>query len=146
LEENFRLNRYGWLSTYIEKFVVHRRMWESEWQRSNESGFSSSQAYMIILLYQKGPMQAKELMENMAVSSGGITVISDKLDQMGYIRKMKGEKDRRAVFLELTDEGRKAYPDIKEEWDGVTRRIFSVLSDVEVAIMAQLFTKLVDDK
>ncbi|TVX98276.1 MarR family winged helix-turn-helix transcriptional regulator [Cohnella terricola] len=139
------MDRNGWLSTYLEKFVVHRKMWESEWQRSNKSGFTSSQAFMLILLYQKGPMQAKELMENLAVSSGGITVISDKLGQLGYIRKIKTEQDRRAVFMEITDEGRKAYPDIKEEWEGVSRRIFSVLSDVEVAIMAQLFSKLVDD-
>ena len=99
---------------------------------------------MLILLYQKGPMQAKELMETMAVSSGGITVISNKLCRLGLIRKVKSEQDRRAVFLEITDEGRKVYPAAQEQWKGVMERIFAVLSDVEVAILAQLFSKLVN--
>jgi DNA-binding MarR family transcriptional regulator len=137
------LDRHSWLTSYTEKFIIHRRMWEAEWVRLNKSGLSSSQALMLIILNKNGPQQAKDLIGLLAFSSGGITVISEKLIKMGFIRKVKIMQDRRAHFLEITAEGLEIYPVVMEEWNNVMDQVFSVLSDVEVAILAQLFAKLV---
>jgi DNA-binding MarR family transcriptional regulator len=137
------LDRQSWLTSYTEKFIIHRSMWEAEWVRLNKSGLSSRQALMLILLNKNGPQQAKDLMEVMVITSGGVTVISEKLIKMGFIRKVKIAEDRRAHFLEITAEGLEIYPVIREEWNNVMDQVFSVLSDVEVAILAQLFAKLV---
>jgi DNA-binding MarR family transcriptional regulator len=118
-------------------------MWEAEWVRLNKSGLSSSQALMLIILKKNGPQQAKDLMELLAITSGGVTVISEKLIRMGFIRKVKKAQDRRAHYLEITAEGLEIYPVIMEEWNKVMDLVFSVLSDVEVAILSQLFAKLV---
>lgn len=120
-------------------------MWQAEWAKS-EKGLSSTQALMLMILNAKGPRQAKDLMGALAVSSGGITVISDKLISLGLIRRVKQENDRRAVYLEITESGKALVPSLEADWNGVMDRVFSVLTDVEVAILLQLFTKLVDGK
>ncbi len=131
------------LDTYADKFIIHRKMWEAAWEKRNSTGLSISQTYMIALL-KDGPLQPKELMEQMAVTSGGVTVIANQLIRKGMIRRTKNDKDRRGVFLELTDEGREFYEVVKKERDDVMDEIFAVLTDIEVAILARIFTKLVD--
>jgi DNA-binding MarR family transcriptional regulator len=140
------LDRQRYLNAYAEKFMVHRKVWEAEWVRQNKSGLSSTQAMMLLVLHNQGPQQAKDLMGLLGVSSGGVTVISDKLTSLGVIRKTKDERDRRAVFLEITDQGRAFMALVQEEWDLVMNNVFSVLTDVEVAILLQLFAKLSEVK
>jgi DNA-binding MarR family transcriptional regulator len=140
------LDRQQLLTSYTEKFIAHRRMWEAEWSRHDTIGLSSGQALMLMLMNQSGPQQAKDLMGNLAVSSGGVTSMADKLIDCGFIRRTKSDRDRRAVYFELTDEGRILLETVQKEWNQVMNSIFSVLSDVEVAILSQLFAKLVEAK
>jgi DNA-binding MarR family transcriptional regulator len=136
------LNRQQMLNDYTEKFIIHRSMWEAEWNRTNSTGFSSRQALMLMILNNSGPQQAKELMGKLAISSGGVTVMSDNLIKRGLIQRNKNEQDRRGIFLELTDQGREFYLTIARDWNVVMNKIFGVLSDVEVAILRELFAKL----
>ncbi|MBO9599757.1 MAG: MarR family transcriptional regulator [Cohnella sp.] len=140
------MNRHELLFSYSEKFINHQKMWEAEWAKTNTCGLSVGQAYMIRVLKRVGPLQAKDLISLMSISSGGVTVVSDKLIKKGYIRKTKDEKDLRASYIELTEQGREIYEVIMRDWFKVMDTIFGVLSDVEVAILQQLFTRLVDRK
>jgi DNA-binding MarR family transcriptional regulator len=140
------LDRQQLLTSYTEKFIAHRRMWEAEWSRKDTIGLSSGQALMLMLLNLSGPQQAKDLIGNLAVSSGGVTSMADKLIDRGLLRRIKNQQDRRVVFFELTDEGRKLLKTVEQEWNHVMNTIFSVLSDAEVAILAHLFAKLVENK
>jgi len=140
------LDRHELLFAYVEKFVVHRKQWEAEWINDNESGLNGSQAMTIVLLKRIGPMQAKDLTSYLAISSGGTTVVTDKLIDKGLIRKTQHEKDRRGIVLELTQAGHDYYPIVEKSWNRVMDAIFSPLTDLEVAILTQLFTKLVVGK
>lgn len=140
------MNRQQLLFTYTEKIMAHTRMWDAEWNKESRCGLTSSQAKAIVLLKRLGPLQAKEVMVNLAFTSGGVTVLADKLIDKGLIRKLKDGSDRRAIILELTEEGHRLSQVVEEDWNRVMDKLFSVLSDVEVAILAQLFTKLVGGK
>lgn len=140
------MDRQQMLKVYTEKFFIHRSMWEVEWNCTNTTDLSSRQALMIGTLNNYGPLQAKELMDKLAISSGGVTVMSDKLIERGLIQRIKNEQDRRSIFLDLTDQGRELYLTIERDWNVVMNKIFDVLSDVEVAILRELFTKLVEAK
>jgi DNA-binding MarR family transcriptional regulator len=134
------------LRGYTEKFFIHRSMWEAEWNCTNTTELSSRQALMIMMLNTSGPLQAKELMDKLSISSGGVTVMSNKLIERGLIQRVKNEQDGRSIFLELTDQGREYYLTIERDWNKVMNKIFGVLSDVEVAILRELFSKLVESK
>ncbi|MDI4647864.1 MarR family winged helix-turn-helix transcriptional regulator [Cohnella hashimotonis] len=137
------MDRRKYLSAYLEKFTLHRKMWETAWAKHNKNGLTSSQAFTLILL-NAGPQQPKDLMYMLGVTSGGVTVIADKLSELGAVRRVKHGEDGRAVFLELTEKGREMYPDVKRDFDALMDEVFTPLTDAEVAMLAQLFGKLVD--
>jgi DNA-binding MarR family transcriptional regulator len=43
------------------------------------------------------------------LSSGAMTSRLDRLERLGYVRRLPDPSDRRSVFVELTDEGRAAW-------------------------------------
>jgi DNA-binding MarR family transcriptional regulator len=50
-----------------------------------------------------------ELAADMELSSGAMTSRLDRLEQLGYVRRLPAPGDRRAVVVELTDAGRDAW-------------------------------------
>lgn len=52
-----------------------------------------------------GPMTARELSRATGLSAAATTSLVDRLEQKGFVRRTRGETDRRQVFVELTDQG-----------------------------------------
>jgi DNA-binding MarR family transcriptional regulator len=50
-----------------------------------------------------------ELAADLEISSGAMTSRLDRLEQQGYVRRMPDPKDRRAIVVELTPEGKAAW-------------------------------------
>ena len=53
-----------------------------------------------------GPMTAGELARSVELDGGAMTRQLDQLERRGYLRRRPHEQDRRALRIELTDEGR----------------------------------------
>jgi DNA-binding MarR family transcriptional regulator len=136
------LDRRELLNIYLDNFISHRNRWEAEWNRNNLSGLSSAQGTMLLLLRKLGPLQAKDLMGRLGVTSGGVTVIANHLIGKGLVTRSTGERDRRAAYFELTDSGRQLCDVVERQRNQVMDRIYAGLSNVEVAILGELFAKL----
>jgi len=50
-----------------------------------------------------------ELAADLELSSGAMTSRLDRLEEAGYIRRLRDPDDRRGVVVELTDEGERAW-------------------------------------
>lgn len=55
------------------------------------------------------PLPAGKLAERLELSTGTMTARLDSLERAGHVRRATDPGDRRAVLVELTDEGRQAY-------------------------------------
>ncbi|MFC5701968.1 MarR family winged helix-turn-helix transcriptional regulator [Cohnella faecalis] len=141
------MNRNELLLSYVEKSLMHKRIFETEWYRHNTMDLSSTQTAALSIIAKKGPLQAKELGLQLSLSSGGITTVCDKLLSRGLIRRLRSDgEDRRAVFLETTEEGRAMVIRTDAVWEQVLNVIFSVLTDAEIAMLHQIYSKLVDPR
>ena len=56
-------------------------------------------------LAAQGPMTAGELARSIELDGGAMTRQLDQLEGKGYLRRRPHEQDRRALRIELTDEG-----------------------------------------
>ncbi|RKP53890.1 MarR family transcriptional regulator [Cohnella endophytica] len=138
------INRKELLESYSKKFMIHMRMWESEWNRNNTSDLSYAQFLVLYTLNLEGPQQSKQLVNDLSITSGGITAISDKLLAQGLIRRSRdGQRDRRAIMLEISDEGRMRLESLEEGRDRTFDAIFGVLTDAEIAFLEQVYGKLI---
>jgi DNA-binding MarR family transcriptional regulator len=54
--------------------------------------------------YQLSP---KELAGSMLITSGAITYVTDQMEKAGYVERLPDRRDRRALLVRLTSEGKK---------------------------------------
>jgi DNA-binding MarR family transcriptional regulator len=76
----------------------------------------SAAQYIIIanLAGPEGPRSAADLCKGISYDAGAMTRMLDRLESKGLIRRSRSAHDRRLMHLELTDEGRAAYPRMRE--------------------------------
>jgi len=87
---------------------IHRSMDET----LSEFGLDSAEHKALSALTQAGPPHRStpgKLAKRMDLSSGAMTNRLDRLEEAGLIRRLPDPEDRRAVVVELTDEGRRLY-------------------------------------
>ena len=70
------------------------------------------------ILERKGPLPASELAVETGLTSGSVTALIDRLERGGYVRRVRDERDRRRVFVDLTD---RAVQAISEIWGPLGR-------------------------
>jgi len=77
----------------------------------------SAAQYAIVANLVAGPGEPKsaaDLCKVISYDAGAMTRMLDRLEAKGLIRRTRSSQDRRLMNLELTDEGRAAYPRMRE--------------------------------
>lgn len=82
---------------------------------ARETGLTTPQ--LMVLEHLRGGVEAtpKTLARSVGVAQATATVLIEKLEQRGYIRRRRGETDRRQYWLSLTESGAaalEAAPDV----------------------------------
>jgi DNA-binding MarR family transcriptional regulator len=81
---------------------------------------SAAQLIIIAAVASSGERRsASDLCKGISYDAGAMTRMIDRLESKGLIRRERCPNDRRLVYLELTDEGREAYPRMRE----ISRRV-----------------------
>jgi len=71
-------------------------------------GIGRSDGHCMDLLDERGQMTAGMLAEETGLSTGAITAVLDRLEQAGYVQRVRDTQDRRRVLVELTPEATRA--------------------------------------
>ncbi|AEN88507.1 transcriptional regulator [Priestia megaterium WSH-002] len=58
------------------------------------------------LLYKEGNHIVSEIAEHMHISNSSMTCISDRLMEREFVTRVRSQKDRRVVYLSITDKGK----------------------------------------
>jgi DNA-binding MarR family transcriptional regulator len=71
-----------------------------------EAGFTGPQLLVMQALASAAEMTAGDLAKQVNLSQGTVTSILDRLEKPGLINRIRSHKDRRRIFVSLTDEGK----------------------------------------
>lgn len=71
------------------------------------------------------------------ITVGSLTTSMNSLVKKGYTRRERSEKDRRVVYIYLTDKGRRAYDHHAEFHRQMAEAAMSELSEEEIQILAR---------
>ncbi|MDW3177406.1 MAG: MarR family transcriptional regulator [Acidimicrobiia bacterium] len=89
-----------------------------------------------------GPMPMKDLAQCMDIDPSYVTLLADRLEELGLIERQPHPTDRRVKNLVLTAKGKRFKKTIPEKiWDGPNT--FSALSDAERNHLKVLLAKVV---
>jgi DNA-binding MarR family transcriptional regulator len=77
------------------------------------------------ILERLGTIRAGRLAEESGLTTGAVTAMIDRLEAMGYVRRIRDEEDRRRVLVDLTPrarkEARKFYEPLASQWAEISR-------------------------
>ena len=90
-------------------------------------------------------MSASDLCKGISYDAGAMTRMLDRLESKGLIRRNRSTEDRRLMILELTDEGRAAYPRMREISLSVANRFLRGFSKSEARQLEGFLTRMLEN-
>ncbi len=106
---------------------------------------SAAQLIVIASLAGDGRKSASDLCKGISYDAGAMTRMLDRLEGKGLIRRNRSPEDRRLVYLELTDEGRAAYPRMRELSLAVANRFLRGFSKAEARQLEGLLGRMLEN-
>jgi DNA-binding MarR family transcriptional regulator len=93
---------------------------------------STTQVKSLFCIVENERISSKKLADMLFVTPANVTGIVDKLIEQGFVRRVENSEDRRVVFLETTDEGKKLIANLEQMATEHTAKMLSGLSGEEL--------------
>ena len=107
----------------------------------SDHGLTHPQFFMLKRLVS-GPATVSEVAEYLGVSLSAITSMADRLVKSQYVIRSRSEQDRRVVWLELTDIGRKVLKESAIKRREVLHSLLGRLPENDLTLLHGIYTKL----
>ena len=101
-------------------------------QRLLRRGVSMGHFHLMALLARHGELGMTRIAEILDVSLSNATGLIDRMAERGLVERVRVPDDRRAVRVNLTDNGRAALADLEVFQDDVLARVLGRLEDVQL--------------
>lgn len=88
----------------IRKLVRARELYTKELIKKYQ--LSASQLHCILVLNEMGPIPPSRIAQHIMVNSSTVTGVIDRLEQKGFLERMRNSKDRRVITITLTEKGK----------------------------------------
>src|SRR5213082_1560980 len=106
-------------------------------------GLTPSQYNILRILRGEGkPLPILEVASRTITVVPGITGLIDRLERAGFVNRLRCEKDRRVIYVALTDHGTKTLADLDEPLLALHRKLMSHLSQGESKELIRLLEKV----
>src|SRR6266540_872015 len=119
---------YAWRQLYLTYSVIFKAI-----ERSiAPTGVTLPQALALnTIRLGEGPMTPSRLAHYLTQETQSVTGLIDRMEKQGWVRRVRDLPDRRAIRLELTDEGvAKLEETVRPGYD-TTERVFSKIDHKE---------------
>jgi DNA-binding MarR family transcriptional regulator len=93
-----------------------------ELENNGIEDIASSHGDILSFLYNSDGSSVRKITEKINRTQPTVTVLVDKLELLGYVKRCKSEEDRRVTIVRLTDKGKQLEP--------IFRKISSQLNEI----------------
>src|SRR6266540_2249833 len=123
---------YAWRQLYLTYSVIFKAI-----ERSiAPTGVTLPQALALnTIRLGEGPMTPSRLAHYLTQETQSVTGLIDRMEKQGWVRRVRDLPDRRAIRLELTDEGVAKLEETAGPSGATETRIFEQLSPDELATL-----------
>ncbi|WP_152396504.1 MarR family winged helix-turn-helix transcriptional regulator [Paenibacillus guangzhouensis] len=125
-------------------YSVLVRRWMTDWNKNAMLNVPHTHFMALEILDAEGPQRATVLANTLAITSGGVTVMTDKLVKNGLVKRLTKEDDRRVVMLEITEKGREVLSELQEQRTVMIDQLMQDLTEAEVRELLRIYKKLLD--
>jgi DNA-binding MarR family transcriptional regulator len=108
-----------------------------------EHGLTPSQYNVLRILRGEGkPLPILEIAGRTITVVPGITGLIDRLEQAGFVRRVRCDRDRRVIHVALTDQGTTTLAGLDEPLTALHRKLLGHLSPAELRELIRLLEKV----
>jgi MarR family transcriptional regulator, 2-MHQ and catechol-resistance regulon repressor len=108
-----------------------------------QHGLTPSQYNILRILRGEGkPLPILEIASRTVTVVPGITGLIDRLEQAGMVNRLRCEKDRRVIYVALTDQGVTTLAALDQPLDDLHHKLLDHLSRSELKDLIQLLEKV----
>ena len=129
------------LSSLFEVVSSLERKWANEWNQQNHLGLSKSHILLLELLSREGPKRPSAIADRLKVTTGGVTVLTTKLINGGYVEKTQSSADRRSSQIAITAKGKEMLDESRDQVTAQVNSMFGMLSNEEINTLHTIFEK-----
>lgn len=135
---NTHINR---LHIALEKL---KRNLDIDMGKFSKSSITKSQFFLLYLIEREGTCKLTRLAEILEVTPSAITVMIDRLEKPGYIKRKLDPNDRRSTIVKLTSLGKQELNSVIQVRDTIFQTYISKLTNEEVLLLTELIEKMAD--
>lgn len=118
------------------RFVVE------ELKNNGADGLVPSHGDILFCLYQNGKMTMKNIAERIHKTKPTVTVLIDKLEKFGYLKREVSAKDSRYTYIVLTQKGNDFKPVFEEISNKLNNMLYKNLTEEETRLLENLLRKV----
>jgi DNA-binding MarR family transcriptional regulator len=124
----------------IRKFIAAAIFFNA--QTAERAGLGLTDMQMLHMLQLYGPSTPGKLGTWTGLSSGGVTVVLDRLEKAGYVRREPNPADRRSLLIALIPARMRKLQSLYEEVESETRRLLATLPQGDLKAVIRFFEVL----
>ena len=113
-----------------------------ELKNNGAEGLVPSHGDILVCLYKNSKMTMKDIANCIHRTKPTVTVLVDKLEKLGYLKRAASDKDSRSTYVILTQKGE----DFKATFDQISNNLNKMLnknlSENEVKLLEELLKKM----
>ena len=127
------------ITGYVDevKELISSELWENVFLEC-----SKNEILIFWLLYRKEEVNMSEIAEYVHVPLNTATGLVGRLEKRGLIERSRSEEDKRVVLIRFSNKGLKQFKLLAAEMIRYGTRIFSELTDEEIALFFKMTEKV----
>lgn len=106
------------------------------------SDITNNDMHIIEAIGLEEPRNMSQIARRLGVTVGTLTTNMNGLDRKGYIKRERSEKDKRVVYILLTEKGRKAFYHHRDFHKKMIKAIVKDLNEEEMEILYRCLVNL----
>jgi len=106
------------------------------------SDITNNDMHIIEAIGLEEPRNMSQIARRLGVTVGTLTTNMNGLDRKGYIKRERSEKDKRVVYIRLTEKGRKAFYHHRDFHKKMIKAIVKDLNEEEMEILYRCLVNL----
>ena len=117
------------MTSILVEFCERFYGWEASVAKLGK--LSAPQLRTICVIGRNENIRMKDIADRMELTTGTVTVMIDRLQQMGLVERKRNESDRRSYKILLSEKGRRYYEEHRKRQRELVRKLANKISDAD---------------
>ena len=117
------------MTSILVEFCERFYGWEASVAKLGK--LSAPQLRTICVIGRNENIRMKDIADRMELTTGTVTVMIDRLQQMGLVERRRNESDRRSYKILLSEKGRRYFDEHRKHQRELVRKLANKLSEAD---------------